>query len=36
VDVSEIRTGMRPGTRVASIRSGVGDVPTLMLEVSPA
>jgi catechol 2,3-dioxygenase-like lactoylglutathione lyase family enzyme len=35
VDVSEIRTGMRPGTRVASIRSGVGDVPTLMLEVSP-
>lgn len=33
VDVSEIRTGMRPGTRVVTVRSGTGGVPTLMLEV---
>jgi catechol 2,3-dioxygenase-like lactoylglutathione lyase family enzyme len=33
VDVSEIRRGMRPGTSVATVRSGTGGVPTLLLEV---
>ncbi|HJQ83210.1 MAG TPA: VOC family protein [Candidatus Binatia bacterium] len=33
VDVSPIRTGMRPGTSVASVRSGTAGVPTLLLEV---
>ena len=32
VDVSEIRTGRKPGTRVMSIRSGTGGVQTLFLE----
>jgi catechol 2,3-dioxygenase-like lactoylglutathione lyase family enzyme len=33
VDVSEPRPGMRPGTRVATVRSGTAGVPTLLLEV---
>ncbi len=32
VDVSEIRTGNKAGTRVASVRSGTADVPTLLRE----
>ena len=32
VDVSEIRPGNKSGTRVASVRSGTADVPTLLLE----
>jgi len=32
VDVSEIRTGMRPGTSVCTVRSGTAGVPTLLLE----
>jgi catechol 2,3-dioxygenase-like lactoylglutathione lyase family enzyme len=31
-DVSEIRGGNKAGTRVASVRSGTADVPTLLLE----
>jgi hypothetical protein len=30
-DVSEVRAGRRPGTRVASVRSGTCGVPTLIL-----
>jgi catechol 2,3-dioxygenase-like lactoylglutathione lyase family enzyme len=33
VDVGPIRTGMRPGTSVASVRSGTAGVPTLLLQV---
>jgi catechol 2,3-dioxygenase-like lactoylglutathione lyase family enzyme len=33
VDVSTLRSGMRPGTTVASVRSGTGGVPTLLLQV---
>jgi catechol 2,3-dioxygenase-like lactoylglutathione lyase family enzyme len=33
VDVSEIRVGMRPGTSVATVRSGTAGVPTLLLQV---
>jgi catechol 2,3-dioxygenase-like lactoylglutathione lyase family enzyme len=33
LDVSPIRTGMRPGTIVATVRSGTAGVPTLLLEV---
>jgi catechol 2,3-dioxygenase-like lactoylglutathione lyase family enzyme len=32
VDVSEVRTGMKPGTHVATIRSGTAGIPTLMLQ----
>lgn len=32
VDVSEARTGMKPGTTVATIRSGTAGIPTLMLQ----
>jgi catechol 2,3-dioxygenase-like lactoylglutathione lyase family enzyme len=32
VDVSEVRTGRRPGTRVCSVRGGTCGVPTLMIE----
>ncbi len=32
VDVSEVRTGRRPGTRVISVRSETCGVPTLMIE----
>jgi catechol 2,3-dioxygenase-like lactoylglutathione lyase family enzyme len=34
-DVSEIRPGNKAGTRVASVRSGTADVPTLLLENEP-
>jgi catechol 2,3-dioxygenase-like lactoylglutathione lyase family enzyme len=33
VDVSPIRSGMRPGTSVATVRSGTAGVPTLLLQV---
>jgi catechol 2,3-dioxygenase-like lactoylglutathione lyase family enzyme len=32
VDVSEVRAGRKPGTRVMSVRSSTCDVPTLLLE----
>jgi len=32
LDVSEIRTGMRDGTRVATVRDGTAGVPTLLIE----
>jgi catechol 2,3-dioxygenase-like lactoylglutathione lyase family enzyme len=35
VDVSSIRPGMKPGTRVASVRAGTAEVPTLLLEADP-
>ena len=34
VDVSEIRTGRKPGTRVMSVRSGTCGVPTLLVQPS--
>jgi catechol 2,3-dioxygenase-like lactoylglutathione lyase family enzyme len=34
VDVSEIRVGMRPGTSVATVRSGTAGVPTLLLQLA--
>jgi catechol 2,3-dioxygenase-like lactoylglutathione lyase family enzyme len=36
LDVSEVRAGMKPGTRVFTVRSGACGVPTLMIEHSPA
>src|SRR2546427_59944 len=33
LDVSPIRPGMRPGTSVATVRSGTAGVPTLFLQV---
>lgn len=33
IDVSPARPGMRPGTRVATVRSGTAGVPTLLLEI---
>jgi catechol 2,3-dioxygenase-like lactoylglutathione lyase family enzyme len=33
VDVSEVRSGRRPGTRVFTVRSGTCGVPTLILEM---
>ena len=36
VDVSEPRTGMRPGTTVVTVRSGTAGVPTLLLQVEAA
>jgi len=33
VDVSEVRTGRRPGTRVATVRSHTCGVPTLLIEL---
>jgi catechol 2,3-dioxygenase-like lactoylglutathione lyase family enzyme len=35
LDVSEVRTGRKPGTRVASLRSGTCGIQTLLLERSP-
>jgi catechol 2,3-dioxygenase-like lactoylglutathione lyase family enzyme len=35
VDVSEVRTGRKPGTRVATVRSGTCGVPTLLVQPSP-
>lgn len=32
VDVSEVRAGRRPGTRVASVRNGALGIPTMLLE----
>ena len=32
VDVSEVRTGRRPGTRVCTVRNSSCGVPTLMIE----
>jgi catechol 2,3-dioxygenase-like lactoylglutathione lyase family enzyme len=34
VDVSEIRTGRKPGTRVMTVRTGTSGVPTLMVQPS--
>jgi catechol 2,3-dioxygenase-like lactoylglutathione lyase family enzyme len=36
LDVSEVRTGMKPGTRVFSVRDRTCGVPTLMIEPSRA
>jgi catechol 2,3-dioxygenase-like lactoylglutathione lyase family enzyme len=35
-DVSEVRTGRKPGTHVFTVRDAPGGVPTLMLQPSPA
>jgi catechol 2,3-dioxygenase-like lactoylglutathione lyase family enzyme len=35
IDVSAPRPGMRPGTTVATVRSGTCGVPTLLLQVEP-
>ena len=35
LDVSEVRAGMKPGTRVFTVRSGTCGAPTLMIEPSP-
>lgn len=35
LDVSEVRPGLKPGTRVFTVRSGTCAVPTLMIEPSP-
>lgn len=35
LDVSEVRAGAKPGTRVFTVRDGTCGVPTLMLEPSP-
>jgi hypothetical protein len=35
LDVSEVRAGMKPGTRVFTVRDGTCGVPTLMIEPSP-
>ena len=32
VDVSEVRTGRKPGTRVLTVRNGTCGVPTLLVE----
>ena len=34
LDVSEVRTGRRPGTRVMTVKSGTSGVPTLLIEKS--
>jgi catechol 2,3-dioxygenase-like lactoylglutathione lyase family enzyme len=35
VDVSEVRAGRKPGTRVMSVRSSTCKIPTLLLERTP-
>ena len=35
LDVSELRTGNKQGTRVATVRSGTEGVPTLLIEALP-
>ena len=35
VDVSEVRTGRKPGTRVLTVRSGTCGIPTLLVERTP-
>jgi hypothetical protein len=32
VDVSDVRTGRKPGTRVLTVRTGTGGIPTLLVE----
>jgi hypothetical protein len=34
VEVSEVRTGRKPGTRVMTVRSGTCGVPTLIVQSS--
>jgi hypothetical protein len=34
LDVSDVRTGLKPGTRVFTVRNGTCGVPTLMIEPS--
>jgi hypothetical protein len=36
LDVSEVRSGRKPGTRVLTLRDGTCGVPTLLLQPSPA
>lgn len=36
LDVSEVRTGRKPGTHVFTVRDAPGGVPTLMIQPSPA
>jgi catechol 2,3-dioxygenase-like lactoylglutathione lyase family enzyme len=36
LDVSEVRAGMKPGTRVFTVREATCGVPTLMIEADPA
>lgn len=35
IDVSEVRTGRKPGTRVLTVRDGTCGIPTLLVERSP-
>ncbi len=35
LEVSEVRQGVKPGTRVFSVREGTAGVPTLMIEQAP-
>ncbi|MDI1262373.1 MAG: VOC family protein [bacterium] len=35
IDVSEVRTGRKPGTRVMTVRGGTCGVPTLLVQPSP-
>jgi hypothetical protein len=35
VDVSDVRTGRKPGTRVLTVRSGACGIPTLLVEWTP-
>jgi catechol 2,3-dioxygenase-like lactoylglutathione lyase family enzyme len=35
IDVSEVRTGRKPGTRVLTVRSGTCGIPTLLVERTP-
>jgi catechol 2,3-dioxygenase-like lactoylglutathione lyase family enzyme len=35
-DVSEVRTGRKPGTRVVSVKDGTCGVPTLLIEPAPS
>jgi catechol 2,3-dioxygenase-like lactoylglutathione lyase family enzyme len=35
VDVSDVRTGRKPGTRVMTVRSGTCGVPTLLVQPAP-
>jgi catechol 2,3-dioxygenase-like lactoylglutathione lyase family enzyme len=35
-DVSEVRTGRKPGTKIFTVRSGVVGAPTVMLSAEPA
>jgi catechol 2,3-dioxygenase-like lactoylglutathione lyase family enzyme len=35
VDVSDVRTGRKPGTRVLTVRTGTCGIPTLLVERSP-